>query len=247
MDVRELGPSEMLRLINSTQLGEVLTTHMLKRHRDAAGFAIGQGAKLDLYKYCAWLLARRNSEDWNDDTPKTYAELAQRLGVTTKTVNSWRDNNADWPARNEDRTFDMQAVDEFCKTKRLGPYNPHHGMHLAGDESKDVSHVKALMDVRRDLTSERTRRERAQATQAEIELAQTAKDIVLVTDVVDLYEQTRGVVASIIDSVADVHDREMPEAVPSTQESWEEIRSRILEVDRKLIRDIQKAMEELQP
>ncbi len=55
MDPTRLRPSELIRLINSTPLGPVLTASMLTRHRERAGFRIGDGRRINLVRYVAWL------------------------------------------------------------------------------------------------------------------------------------------------------------------------------------------------
>ena len=55
----QLRPSECVRLLNSTPLGEVLTDRMLRKHRDQAGYRIGKD-RVDLIRYSAWLYERAN-------------------------------------------------------------------------------------------------------------------------------------------------------------------------------------------
>jgi hypothetical protein len=55
IDPRQLRPAELVRLLNSTPLGEVITDHRLRRQRAAAGFRIGDGSRIDFLRYVAWL------------------------------------------------------------------------------------------------------------------------------------------------------------------------------------------------
>jgi len=55
IDPRKLKPTELVRLLNSTPLGEVISERQLHRHRARAGFRIGDGRTLDLLRYTAWL------------------------------------------------------------------------------------------------------------------------------------------------------------------------------------------------
>ena len=55
IDPRKLKPTELVRLLNSTPLGEVLSERQLHRHRSRAGFRIGDGRTVDLLRYVAWL------------------------------------------------------------------------------------------------------------------------------------------------------------------------------------------------
>ena len=49
---------ELVRLLNSTPLGEVIGERQLLRHRSRAGFRIGDGRHIDLFRYVAWLVDR---------------------------------------------------------------------------------------------------------------------------------------------------------------------------------------------
>jgi hypothetical protein len=62
-----LRPSELCRLVNSTPLGTVLDERQLHRHRTRAGFRIGDGRHVDLFRYAAWLVELRH-------TPRPQAE-----------------------------------------------------------------------------------------------------------------------------------------------------------------------------
>lgn len=56
-----LRPRDLCRLLNSTPEGEVISERQLHRHRARAGYRIGDGRKLDLLKYTAWLVNQRHS------------------------------------------------------------------------------------------------------------------------------------------------------------------------------------------
>ncbi|NLS96673.1 MAG: hypothetical protein GXX96_31440 [Planctomycetaceae bacterium] len=55
IDPRRLRPTDALRLLNSAGYGTVLTETQLRRHRNRAGFQIGDGRTVDLFRYTAWL------------------------------------------------------------------------------------------------------------------------------------------------------------------------------------------------
>jgi hypothetical protein len=59
IDVRKLRPTELARLLNSTPLGEVTSERQLLRHRTRAGYRIGDGRTMDLFRYVAWLAHER--------------------------------------------------------------------------------------------------------------------------------------------------------------------------------------------
>jgi hypothetical protein len=55
IDPRKLRPADLLRLVNATDFGSVLTEAQLRRHRNQAGYTIGDGRTVDLLRYAAWL------------------------------------------------------------------------------------------------------------------------------------------------------------------------------------------------
>ena len=56
LDPQQLRPTELVRLLNSTPLGEVIGERQLLRHRSRAGYRIGDGRHVNLFRYVAWLL-----------------------------------------------------------------------------------------------------------------------------------------------------------------------------------------------
>jgi hypothetical protein len=60
-DARQLRPSSLCRLLNSTPLGEVINERQLHRHRTQAGLRIGDARHVDLVRYVAWLTLRRHT------------------------------------------------------------------------------------------------------------------------------------------------------------------------------------------
>jgi len=59
---RELRPSELTGLLNSTPLGAVINERQLYRHRSRAGFRIGDGKRVDLLRYVAWLVEEKETK-----------------------------------------------------------------------------------------------------------------------------------------------------------------------------------------
>ena len=55
IDPRQLRPSILTRMLNSTPLGEVISERQLRRHRNRAGYRIGDEKRVDLFRYAAWL------------------------------------------------------------------------------------------------------------------------------------------------------------------------------------------------
>ena len=60
IDIRDLGLSDVVRLINSLP-GPPVSAGVVRRHKNLAGFQIGPGARVDLVRYASWLIeVRRN-------------------------------------------------------------------------------------------------------------------------------------------------------------------------------------------
>lgn len=62
IDPRRCRPGELIRLMNSTPMGAVLTAAALRRHRAAAGLRIGAAGdpdRIDLFSYIGWLAGER--------------------------------------------------------------------------------------------------------------------------------------------------------------------------------------------
>ncbi len=52
---RKLRPAGLLRLVNSAGQGSTLTEAQLRRHRNEAGYRLGDARTVDLFRYAAWL------------------------------------------------------------------------------------------------------------------------------------------------------------------------------------------------
>ncbi len=52
---RRLKPAVLARLLNSAGRGEVISERQLRRHRNRAGYTIGDARTVDLFRYAAWL------------------------------------------------------------------------------------------------------------------------------------------------------------------------------------------------
>jgi hypothetical protein len=55
IDPRKLRPADLLRLVNAVGRGSVLSEFQLRRHRNEAGYTIGDARTVDLFRYAAWL------------------------------------------------------------------------------------------------------------------------------------------------------------------------------------------------
>ena len=60
IDPRELRPTMLTRMLNSTPLGTVIDERQLRRHRNRAGYRIGDEKRVDLFRYVAWLAWQRH-------------------------------------------------------------------------------------------------------------------------------------------------------------------------------------------
>jgi len=60
LDPRNLRVAEAVRLLNATPLGEVVQPHVVYRHLNRAAYKIGDGKRIDLVRYAAWLFHARH-------------------------------------------------------------------------------------------------------------------------------------------------------------------------------------------
>ncbi|MFA7014047.1 MAG: hypothetical protein WC202_13935, partial [Desulfobacterales bacterium] len=74
MNPSRLKPIEIVRLVNSTPLRDVLNDRRLWRHRERAGFRItdDDGSTVNLFKYAAWL--REQLHIRQSEVNQTYEE-----------------------------------------------------------------------------------------------------------------------------------------------------------------------------
>jgi hypothetical protein len=112
LNPKSLKPSQLLRLVNSTKLGEVVADRTVKRHRDRAGYQIGDDTTVDIYKYAAWL-TKNNIKPTMTQEEKSEADkqrkhekvfLKQRLDLIPEPLDKAR------------RTAGGKSLKFFCKT-----------------------------------------------------------------------------------------------------------------------------------
>ena len=72
-NLAKLRQTELLRLVNSTPLGTVLTRASLRRQMDDAATRIGDGSRVHLLKYVGWLIAE-HERPGGDDAADRYVE-----------------------------------------------------------------------------------------------------------------------------------------------------------------------------
>jgi len=77
IDPRNVKPADLARLLNSTPLGTVIDERQLYRHRMQAGFRIGDGRRVDLLRYIAWLVERKHAPRPVRDPAAEYEALRE--------------------------------------------------------------------------------------------------------------------------------------------------------------------------
>jgi len=75
---RRLKPSVLARLLNSVGQGEVISERQLRRHRNRAGYTIGDAKTVDLFRYAAWLTLEYLSPKRPKEEPASYEEVKRR-------------------------------------------------------------------------------------------------------------------------------------------------------------------------
>ncbi|MCP4248060.1 MAG: hypothetical protein GY778_13520 [bacterium] len=124
LDVRKLKPRELVRLLNSTPAGAVIDTRILRKHRDQAGYRIGDARTIDLPKYVAWLVAetqkRRNAETQKQTAAKGagYAQHRERTRARQASLSELGRDIGELPpvANRRRRNRCVKSYREFCET-----------------------------------------------------------------------------------------------------------------------------------
>ena len=119
VNVRKMKPVEMVRFLNSTELGTVMSAAMVYRHFAEAGYRIASTEDsrcLSFYRYAAWLIDRRNNapasapggyDAHREAAAQRQAELSLQgrdIGELPEVVD---------PERKESCRFDLR---KFCET-----------------------------------------------------------------------------------------------------------------------------------
>lgn len=72
---QSMKPAELMRVLNTAGRGTVLTETRLRRHRNRAGYTIGDARTVNLFRYAAWLTIEHLAPK---DEPQDYAERKRR-------------------------------------------------------------------------------------------------------------------------------------------------------------------------
>ena len=127
IDIRQLRPSALTRIINSSPLGTICDERQLYRLRMRGGYRIGDDKTVDLLKFCAWLHHERHTPKPVTTAPASYdahkaaarernaqlSKLGRDIGDLPTVVNSARKLDA---AQN----FRLFCESYFPETFHLG-------------------------------------------------------------------------------------------------------------------------------
>lgn len=81
-DAQKLKPGELVTLLNSTAQGPVLTARQLDRQRQQAGFRIGDGRTIDLFRYTAWLFDECHNNPLPRNMPRAAGDLTKQAAYS---------------------------------------------------------------------------------------------------------------------------------------------------------------------
>lgn len=121
IDPRNLRPTELIQILNSTPLGEVIKERTLRRHRQQGGYRIGDGRRLDLFRYVAWLASERHAPPPLSPPPafvSAYDEVRDRAQQRSATLSrSGRDiGEVPEPVNPRRRKKSLKSLKYFLKT-----------------------------------------------------------------------------------------------------------------------------------
>ncbi len=129
VDLTKLTPTQLLRLVNNTPIGAVLSRSRLRRQMDAAALRFGDGKRIHSTRYARWLIAehdRPRSEPMDYDQAK--ARQARRNRAATKAAQ----DIAPIPdiANMRRRKAACKSLRKFCETYFRSAFfwkwSPHH-------------------------------------------------------------------------------------------------------------------------
>jgi hypothetical protein len=138
MDPRQLRPTELIRLLNSTPLGAVLTERKLHNHRAQAGFRIGSDKHVDLFRYAAWLASERHRHKPAADARAQGLSHRERMALRSRDLsNAVAEIGPIPPVANRERReacrFDLERflVEYFPNSTGLSPFSDDHRRVIA--------------------------------------------------------------------------------------------------------------------
>lgn len=142
LSLNALRPTEAVRLLNSTQLGIVTSERQLYRVRQRAGFHIGDGRRIDLIRFVAWLAEQRHSR------PERFDEvLPNRTTRSSETVTVQEVHDLlvrqDFRCALTGEPLDPSdaSMDHILAVSRGGPHTIENAQILR----KDVNRAKGTM------------------------------------------------------------------------------------------------------
>ncbi|HOA76020.1 MAG TPA: phage terminase large subunit family protein [Phycisphaerae bacterium] len=119
-DPRQLRVAEAVRLLNSTPVGEVVQPHVVYRHLNRAAYKIGDGRRIDLVRYAAWLFHARRETFEPGWTETDYERHKEAVNARSRAASeSSRDIAAEgWihpPANPERKELCRRSFQDFCE------------------------------------------------------------------------------------------------------------------------------------
>ena len=134
LSIRQLRPSQLVRLLNATPLGSVLNERQLFRQRSQAGYQIGTDRRIDLVKYAAWLISVRQKAKSQ--------ELNGIVEVNTQTVMSLlQHQNYRCAMTGRQLTPQTSSLDHIIPVSR----GRQHSINNAQVLHKDVNRAKGVL------------------------------------------------------------------------------------------------------
>jgi len=112
---RRLKPSVLARLLNSLGQGEVISERQLRRHRNRAGYTIGNAKTVDLFRYAAWLTLEYHKPK---PPPVDYDEVKRRQAERNAELVRAAQDIGEIPkvADAERRALCEASFQQFCET-----------------------------------------------------------------------------------------------------------------------------------
>jgi 5-methylcytosine-specific restriction endonuclease McrA len=138
----DLRPCDLVRLLNSTPMGEVINERQLYRHRGRAGGRLGDRKKVNLLRYMGWLAS--NVHRTRHGPPQKKQKVADRGGVSISAASIlWllKEQRYRCALTGRALTPDTTALDHEIPVSRGGTHSIGNAQAL----HKDVNRAKGTL------------------------------------------------------------------------------------------------------
>lgn len=157
-DPRRARPGQVVQLLNSTPVGEVVNDRMLRGWRSAAGSRVGDAKTVDILRLIAWLVTRYHLPK-PEHVVRSAREVATHFKVTERVVREQWMRNDDFPGRasrpgKRDGEFHLDKIESWLRNRQAETGRESKAIAGAGIETQEqavASQLRAIKLAREQL------------------------------------------------------------------------------------------------